>query len=63
MFLSKTSLVLPWSTQPQFFRSYRADPISVVVVVVDVTVVINIIQVVGVTRIRRGQPDNYALFL
>ena len=53
MFLSKTSLVLPWSVQPQFFRSYRPKPIVVVIVVVNVAIVIvHIVHVVPVARIR-----------
>lgn len=48
------------STIPQFFRSYGAHTIRVVVVVVDVTVIVHIAYVVSVAWIRRGQPGNYA---
>ena len=50
------------STIPQFFRSYGTDPIIIVVVVVNVAVVVHIVNVVSVACVRRGQPDNYALF-
>ena len=44
LFLSKTSLVLPWSAQPQFFRSYGAESNVgiVIVVVVHIAVIVHI---------------------